>query len=275
MRILAENTDIHYASLRQACNRYLKLVAVDPAAQGRGVGRQLVVWGLGKADSASPPLPAYLEATRSGTPLYTQLGFTTVDTVVIPAKEEDGSPAEVTLPAMLRPVQQRTVPMNGLSSHSAANRSAATTKHAHPAVRLEPVQRSDLRRCAELFLDAYAENENSAYMRPARLRDDSKSREDRIAAQIGYVEQHLDKIGTSFLKAVDAETGQIHGAAVWARKPVYIDAPSDGGASADDVPQIDDREVDTELFDRLVRSMQEVREQHMHSGTPHWYVLPD
>ncbi|KAF6806378.1 hypothetical protein CSOJ01_08873 [Colletotrichum sojae] len=58
---------------------YLQPVATDPAHQRRGVGRQLMEWGLDEAARAG--LPAYLVASPDGYPLYVRCGFVDVEEV--------------------------------------------------------------------------------------------------------------------------------------------------------------------------------------------------
>ncbi|KAF6834463.1 hypothetical protein CPLU01_04928 [Colletotrichum plurivorum] len=58
---------------------YLQPVATDPAHQRRGVGRQLIEWGLDEA--ARVGFPAYLVASPDGYPLYVKCGFVDVEEV--------------------------------------------------------------------------------------------------------------------------------------------------------------------------------------------------
>ncbi|CAG9978421.1 unnamed protein product [Clonostachys byssicola] len=51
-------------------------IGVSPKFQRRGVARQLMNWGIAKADQEA--LPVYLSATPAGKPLYERLGFRTV-----------------------------------------------------------------------------------------------------------------------------------------------------------------------------------------------------
>ncbi|KAK6002575.1 hypothetical protein QM012_001325 [Aureobasidium pullulans] len=52
---------------------YLKVLAIDPAYQRRGVGSLLLDHGLAIADRCG--IQAYLEATKAGRPLYARYGF--------------------------------------------------------------------------------------------------------------------------------------------------------------------------------------------------------
>lgn len=53
----------------------------DPAHQRRGAASIIVAWGCEKADQMS--LPAFLEATAAGQPIYLKQGFQKIDEVVI------------------------------------------------------------------------------------------------------------------------------------------------------------------------------------------------
>nr|GAT51498.1 predicted protein [Mycena chlorophos] len=55
---------------------YLSLMFVDPAYQSRGIGKALLRWGLDQADAEG--IPAYLEASDEGLPLYQKSGFEVV-----------------------------------------------------------------------------------------------------------------------------------------------------------------------------------------------------
>ncbi|KAI9722749.1 MAG: hypothetical protein M1828_004445 [Chrysothrix sp. TS-e1954] len=52
---------------------HLTLLATNPKYERRGCGKQLLEWGLSRADEAS--LEVYLDATPPGVPLYERNGF--------------------------------------------------------------------------------------------------------------------------------------------------------------------------------------------------------
>jgi predicted N-acetyltransferase YhbS len=66
----------------------LGLLCVHREAQRQGVGAALVQWGLKR--SIEENLPAYLEASTAGFPLYQKLGFKKIDTMVVKAEDWNG-----------------------------------------------------------------------------------------------------------------------------------------------------------------------------------------
>lgn len=58
---------------------FLATLAVDPQFQRRGIGQQLVQWGLQQA--ARDNVPVGLEASVQGTALYEKLGFQIINTL--------------------------------------------------------------------------------------------------------------------------------------------------------------------------------------------------
>lgn len=71
-----------------ACCTVCTFLAVHPDHQRRGAGTLLVNWGFEKAKLLG--LPAYLEASIAGYPLYLRLGMCVVDTVVVKAEDWGG-----------------------------------------------------------------------------------------------------------------------------------------------------------------------------------------
>ncbi|KAJ5544040.1 hypothetical protein N7513_003314 [Penicillium frequentans] len=56
---------------------HLQFLGVSPRFQRRGVGKELLQWGIDKADQEHTPI--YLEATSFGQPLYESFGFVLID----------------------------------------------------------------------------------------------------------------------------------------------------------------------------------------------------
>ena len=78
----------------------LEILAVNPAAQGLGVGKALLAWGFERADKDQ--LPIYLEATVAGKPVYERSLFEAVGDIAF-AGSQPGT--ELSLLAMERPPQ--------------------------------------------------------------------------------------------------------------------------------------------------------------------------
>ncbi|KAI9881162.1 MAG: hypothetical protein M1830_007140 [Pleopsidium flavum] len=79
----------------------------DPQHQRRGVGAALVQWGIDHADALG--LPAYLEATAAGRPLYERCGFRVIDKVVVDCDRwpEMGERGHFTYVMMVREARTR------------------------------------------------------------------------------------------------------------------------------------------------------------------------
>ncbi|KAJ5226060.1 hypothetical protein N7468_007285 [Penicillium chermesinum] len=60
---------------------YLHFLGVSPRFQRQGIGRQLLHWGIDKADEEK--MPCFLEASERGRPLYESAGFITYDWQVL------------------------------------------------------------------------------------------------------------------------------------------------------------------------------------------------
>src|SRR5207248_1577356 len=65
------------------------LLCVHRDHQRRGAGAALVQWGLDQAENFG--LPAYLEASVYGYPLYLKMGFHEINTMTVKAEKWDGS----------------------------------------------------------------------------------------------------------------------------------------------------------------------------------------
>lgn len=67
---------------------YLSIVAVDPAAQGRGLGRKLLEPTIAEADRAA--IPCFLETfTPRNIPFYERIGFSVVARIAEPTTGAD------------------------------------------------------------------------------------------------------------------------------------------------------------------------------------------
>jgi GNAT superfamily N-acetyltransferase len=86
---------------------WIGLLAVAPALQGRGIGRMLMSTVLDWLDSRHCPL-SLLDATPSGAPLYTSLGFTDYDETVLYGIADD-APGPIDHVATIQPLEVRDV----------------------------------------------------------------------------------------------------------------------------------------------------------------------
>jgi predicted N-acetyltransferase YhbS len=84
----------------------LGLLCVHREAQRQGVGAALVQWGLDR--SVEEKLPAYLEASTAGFPLYQKLGFKKIDTMIVKAEKWNGD-RDLQYSVMLHDVGVQTV----------------------------------------------------------------------------------------------------------------------------------------------------------------------
>jgi predicted N-acetyltransferase YhbS len=84
----------------------LGLLCVHREAQRQGVGAALVQWGLDR--SVEEKLPAYLEASTGGFPLYQKLGFKKIDTMIVKAEKWNGD-RDLQYSVMLHDVGVQTV----------------------------------------------------------------------------------------------------------------------------------------------------------------------
>ena len=73
----------------------LMYMCVEPAWQRRGAGKALMAWGTAVCDELG--IPAYLEATDFGVPLYRAYGFEDYEPLTVVIEGRD-----VTYPTMLR-----------------------------------------------------------------------------------------------------------------------------------------------------------------------------
>lgn len=84
---LEEMTNAHLAAFQQAVMPegtrclYVVAVAVDPRAQGRGVGSQLLRWGLERADRAG--VFCWVHASAAGAAVFARHGFREVDRLAV------------------------------------------------------------------------------------------------------------------------------------------------------------------------------------------------
>lgn len=75
----------------------------DPSQQRRGAGSMLLKWGIAESDRLG--IPAYLEASDEGRPLYEKHGWRSVDTLVVDFSKW-GGPSKCETQLMLREPSQ-------------------------------------------------------------------------------------------------------------------------------------------------------------------------
>lgn len=138
---------------------------------------------------------------------------------------------------------------------------------------LEDVSESDLMRCSEIFLAAFANDEAGQYVRPPRLRNPSKSYAERVADHCaGTKARFFGKKGVAMVKAIEKETGKILGLAVWLEPELSKKSsePDPEPASSEE-KQTADPELDPEFMENMMKSFKEVRERLLPSpDNPHW-----
>lgn len=79
----------------------LLYMSVDPAWQRRGVGMLLMGWGARRTDELG--IPAYLEASRFGVPMYKRCGYVDFEPIVmVVGGEEQRYPTMMRWPAKVR-----------------------------------------------------------------------------------------------------------------------------------------------------------------------------
>lgn len=80
-----------YEVLTEICDQYrpnephwtLELIAVDPEAQGKGIGGKLMAFGLAKCDQSGAP-SFLVSSNRANLPFYERLGFVQLAEVQMP-----------------------------------------------------------------------------------------------------------------------------------------------------------------------------------------------
>ncbi|KAF2876174.1 hypothetical protein BDV95DRAFT_560185 [Massariosphaeria phaeospora] len=84
---------------------FLHLIFTDAEHRNRGAAAMLVRWGTEKADRAQ--LPAYLEATEVGKPLYAKLGFEAVHEEVFDLEKYGAAGTEANTVMIREPVARQ------------------------------------------------------------------------------------------------------------------------------------------------------------------------
>ncbi|PGH16627.1 hypothetical protein AJ80_05129 [Polytolypa hystricis UAMH7299] len=79
---------------------HLTILVVAPDFQGQGIGSALIKYGLDIADKEN--MPAWLEASEAGYPVYKKFGYKDVQVVKFDAGKYTGEGEEVTSVGMLR-----------------------------------------------------------------------------------------------------------------------------------------------------------------------------
>lgn len=82
----------------------LTFLCTHPDYQRRGAGGGIVQWGIDQSERLG--IPAYLEASIPGQPLYERLGFRPFDALVIRSEDWDGDHDRV-YAAMVRDVSNK------------------------------------------------------------------------------------------------------------------------------------------------------------------------
>ncbi|KAK8110131.1 uncharacterized protein PG998_006588 [Apiospora kogelbergensis] len=94
---------------------YLELLAVRKSYHGKGLGKQLLNWGLERADQDG--VEAYLQASPAGAPLYRKCGFEDIESYHVSKVDYTEIFMKKTAPAKARrfPVRSHRIDVDSLS----------------------------------------------------------------------------------------------------------------------------------------------------------------
>lgn len=138
------------------------------------------------------------------------------------------------------------------------------------SVEVLPVERSDLARCSEIMHLAFDGDPVMSSLYPPHLAQPySKEERFRIRGK-GMEKQHFNNPGKVMLKAVDRESREILGVAIWAKPGTPIKLPTE-----EEEEKGEDDEKDLEFYPQAGFNMamaMSTKRREVFKDQPHWYL---
>lgn len=139
-------------------------------------------------------------------------------------------------------------------------------------VQVLPVERADLHRCAEIMHIAFEGEPVTGSLYPPHLAQPYTPEERYRLRSLGMEKIHFNAPGKLMFKAVDKESGEILGVAIWAEPGTPIKLPSEEKEEEKE-DQLDEKDKDLEFDPQAGRNMGEAlgkKRREVMGDQPHW-----
>lgn len=136
------------------------------------------------------------------------------------------------------------------------------------SVNVLPVERADLERCSEIMHLAFDGEPVTGSLYPPHLAQPYSSEERYRLRARGMEKLHFHKPGKVMLKAVDKETGEILGVAIWAEPGTPIKLPTEEEEEKEE-EDAKDHEFDPQAGFNMGMALSSKRREKM-GDQPHW-----
>lgn len=142
------------------------------------------------------------------------------------------------------------------------------------SVKVLPVEREDLVRCSEIMDIAFVGEPVTGSLYPPHLAQPYSKEERYRLRSLGMEKLHFKKPGKVMLKAVDRETNEILGVAIWAKPGTPIEVPGENGEEEKE-EEVDEKDKDLEFCPQAGRNMATalgLKRREVMKDQPHWCV---